>query len=200
MHALLEFLPLIGFGGGYLIGKAVNPDAAMYYLSYGAIIGTLLQFAIYRLRKLKMQKTTLVTGYIFIIFAALTIILQNDLFVKLKPTVVSWAFALFFIGYLLIKKQSVLELMIGEQFSMPTANWIKLNHAWVIFNILVGLANLIVVWRVSKGVWDNDVWFYFKVALVPISLLFIVAQTVYLFKNGSVNDTPDRLDNDKRRM
>ncbi len=105
MHALLEFLPLIGFGGGYLIGKAVNPDAAMYYLSYGAIIGTLLQFVIYRLRKQKMQKMTVITGYIFILFAALTIILQNDLFVKLKPTVVSWAFALFFIGYAVIKKQ-----------------------------------------------------------------------------------------------
>lgn len=187
MHALLEFLPLIGFVGGYLIGKAVNPEAAMYYLSYGAIIGTLLQFAIYRLRKQKMQKMTLITGYIFILFAALTIILQNDLFIKLKPTVVSWAFALFFIGYAVIKKQSILELMIGEQFAMPPANWMVLNHAWVIFNVIVGLVNLIVVWQVTKGVWDNDIWVGFKAALVPVSLVFIVGQTIYLFKKGTIN-------------
>lgn len=192
MHALLELLPLVGLGGGYLVGKSVNPEAAMYYLSYGAIIGTLLQFAIYKIRQERMQKTTLITGWVLIGFAAITIILQNDLFIKLKPTILSWAFAAFFLGYVWWKKQSVLELMIGEQFQLPAAKWLTLNWAWIIFNFLVGLANLIVVWQIQQNVWPNDAWVSFKIALLPVSLLFVAGQTFYLFKNGALTNDDSR--------
>lgn len=188
MHALLELLPLIGLGGGYLIGKSINPDAAMYYLSYGAIIGTLLQFAVYRLRRQKMQKMTLITGWLLIIFAALTIILQNELFVMLKPTVLSWAFALAFWGYAQFKHQTLLELMIGAQFDMPANKWLTLNWAWVVFNAVIGLANVVIVWQVENGGLSNDAWVSFKFALMPISLAFIVGQSVYLFKNGQLRE------------
>lgn len=186
MHALLELLPLVGLGGGYLIGKSVNPEAAMYYLSYGAIIGTLLQFAVYRLMGKKMQKTTLITGILLIAFAALTVILQNDLFVKLKPTVLSWAFSLGFLGYAWFKKQTLLELMMGAQFELPQPKWMTLNWAWVIFNFLVGLVNLIIVWRITQGQLSDDAWVSFKFVLLPITLVFIAGQTFYMFKNGAI--------------
>ncbi len=201
MHALLELLPLVGLGGGYLLGKSVNPEAAMYYLSYGAIIGTLLQFAVYKIRGAAMQKTTKITGWALIIFAAITIILQNDLFIKLKPTVLSWAFAAFFLGYAWRKKQSVLELMMGEQFTLPSAKWLVLNWAWVVFNILVGAANLLVVWQIQQGNWHDDSWVSFKMALLPISLVFVVGQSVYLFKHGAIKDNnhPQKSDQSNQR-
>ncbi|PIE42385.1 MAG: hypothetical protein CSA47_00775 [Gammaproteobacteria bacterium] len=186
MHALLELLPLIGLGGGYLMGKSINPDIAMYYLSYGAIIGTVLQFAIYRAMRQKMQKMTAITGWLLIIFATLTIVLHNDLFVKLKPTVLSWAFAVAFLASAFWTKQTLLELMMGGQFDMPAPNWLKLNWAWVIFNFLVGLANLVIVWQITQGVLSDDSWVTFKFSLLPISLVFIGGQTVYLLKNGKV--------------
>lgn len=185
MHALLELLPLIGLGGGYFIGKAINPDVAMYYLCYGAIIGTLLQFSVYKIRRQRMQKMTLITGLVLITFAAITIILQNDLFIKIKVTILSWAFALAFLGYAWVKKKTLLELMMGEQFAMPHKNWLTLNWAWVIFNFLVGLVNLFIVWQITQGQFSNDAWVDFKIALFPISLIFIVGQTVYLFKKGT---------------
>ena len=191
MHALLEFLPLIGLAGGYLLGKSINPDEAMYYLSYGAIIGCAIQFALYKLTKKKMQKTTLITGLLLVIFAAMTIIFHNDLFVKIKPTVLSWAFAIAFIGYAFVKKTTLLELMMGAQFKMPPHKWLNLNWAWIIFNFLVGLANLIIVWQIHLGQLSDDVWVSFKVALLPISLVFIVGQTIYLLKNGvAKEETP----------
>lgn len=200
MHALLELLPLIGLGGGYFLGKSISPDEAMYYLSYGAVIGTLIQFAIYRLTGQKMQKMTAITGWLLIAFATLTIVLQNDLFVKLKPTVLSWAFAAGFIGYAAIKKQTILELMMGGQFSMPAANWLTLNWAWVVFNFLVGLANLLIVWQITQDTMTDDTWVSFKLALLPISLVFIAGQTVYLFKHGQMNESKEEPSNDKREM
>lgn len=188
MHALLEFLPLVGLGGGYLIGKSINPDAAMYYLSYGAIIGTIIQFAVYKITQQKMQKTTLITGWLLIAFAAMTIIFQNDLFVKLKPTVLSWAFAAAFFGYAVVKKSTLLELMMGSQFEMPAKKWFTLNWAWIIFNVLVGLGNLVVVQQITNGQLTDDAWVSFKIALLPISLVFIIGQTVYLMKNGKMTD------------
>lgn len=192
MQALLELLPLVGLGGGYLIGKSVNPEQAMYYLSYGAVIGTLLQFAVYKLSRQKMQKTTAVTGWLLIVFATLTIVLQNDLFVKLKPTVFSWALSIGFLGYAYFKKQTLLELMIGSQFELPTAKWRTLNWAWVIFNFLVGLGNLFIVQQIIQGQLNDDAWVSFKFALLPISLIFIAGQTVYLFKHGQAKAPADQ--------
>lgn len=203
MQALLEFLPLLGMAVGFLLGKSINPEQAIYYLSYGAVIATVLQFAIFKLRGEKMQKMTLITGWLLIIFASLTIILQNPLFVKLKPTVLSWAFALFFWGYAFFTKTSLLERMMGEQFQMPRPNWISLNWFWVIFNFLIGAINLWVVATLSE-----DAWGTFKLVVLPIaSLLFVVGQTAYLFKNGQMvdkadadkeNNTPDN--NNQREM
>lgn len=196
MHALLELLPLIGLGGGYFIGKSINPEQAMYYLSYGAIIGTLLQFAVYKLTQQKMQKMTAITGWLLIAFATLTIVLQNDLFVKLKPTVLSWAFAAGFIGYAYLKKQTLLELMIGSQFELPANKWFTLNWAWVIFNFVIGLVNLLIVWQITQGGLSNDAWLSFKFALLPISLVFVAGQTAYLLKFGKMKDSS----NDQKEM
>lgn len=196
MYALLELLPLIGLGGGYFIGKAIAPEQAMYYLSYGAVIGTLLQFAVYKISKQKMQKMTAVTGWLLIAFATLTIVLQNDLFVKLKPTVLSWAFSAAFLGYAYIKKSTLLELMIGSQFELPVAKWFTLNWAWVIFNFVIGLANLLIVWQIAQGGMSNDAWLSFKFALLPISLVFVAGQTAYLLKFGKMKETP----NDQQEM
>lgn len=197
MHALLELLPLMGLVGGWFVGKSINPAEAMYYLSYGAIIGTLVQFGVYKLRNQRMQKTTLITGLTLIGFATITIIFKNDLFIKLKPTVLSWAFAAFFWGYAFLKKHSVLAVIMGEQFSLPASKWLTLNWAWVIFNVLVGFANLFVVWKISQGDWSNGAWLAFKGALLPISLLFIAGQTVYLFKHGHTKDIEH---NDQQKM
>ncbi len=196
MNALLEFLPLLGLGAGYFIGKSINPELAMYYLSFGAIIGTLLQFALFKLRREKMQKMTLITGWLLIIFASLTLIFQNPLFVKLKPTVLAWAFALCFWGYAFIKKQSLLEMMMGGQFKMPPQNWLTLNWFWVIFNVLVGAANLFVVSQMSE-----DAWATFKLVVLPIaSLIFIAAQTYYLLKKGTMTANTKAQEPDQRKM
>lgn len=194
MHALLELLPLIGLIGGYFLGKSIHPDEAMYYLSYGAIIGTLLQFGLHKLLKLRIQKMTLITGLMLIGFAVITIILRNKLFIQLKPTVLSWGFALFFWGYAWLKKQSVLELMMGGQFTLAKEKWLTLNWAWIVFNVLIGAGNLFVVWQISAGHWGEGTWLGYKSALVPISLVFIVGQTMYLLKHGKQKSSQDNSD------
>lgn len=199
MQALLELLPLLGLAGGWLIGKSVNPAEAIYYLSYGAIVGTVLQFAIYKLSHKKMQKMTVITGWLLIAFALLTIVLHNPLFVKLKPTVLSWAFALFFWGYAFFTKKSLLERMMGEQFCMATAHWLTLNWLWIVFNVLIGIINLWVVMSLTEQAWAT-----FKLVVLPIaSFVFIAGQTIYLFKHGEMiekSDTAADSSNDQRKM
>ncbi len=196
MHALLELLPLLSLVAGYFIGKSINPDEAMYYLAYGAIIGTLLQFAVYKLSKQKMPKMTFITGIFLIVFASITIIFHNDLFIQLKPTVLSWLFAIFFWGYAFIKKRSILEQMMGAQFDLSAQKWLTLNWAWVVYNFLIGAANLFVVWQIQQGIWESGAWLVFKGALLPISLVFIAGQTVYLFKNGKIKNTANDSNDD----
>jgi len=191
MHALLEILPVGAMLIGYLSGKVLNADEAMYFLAYGAIIGTLMQFALYRWQKRKMSTMVLATGVILIVFAAITLISHDDLFIKIKPTVLSFAFALFFWGYAVLRKESVLKIMMAEQVELPAHKWMILNWAWIIFNALIGLVNLIIIWQIQQGRLGNDSWVTFKTALLPVSLAFVAGQAVYLFKHGRIINTDE---------
>ncbi len=187
MSIILEFLPIFGLGMGWVIGKQIDPTQTTYFLAYGAIAGTLLQFAIYKLRKEKIKKMVLLTGAIFIIFGAATIIFKNDLFLYLKPTVVSWLFAIGFFVYPFIKNETVLESMIGDQFKMTKKNWSILNYAWIIFNLLLGAINLYIALGVYTGDMPEDVWVKFKLwGFTSMTLVFIIAQTIFLFKFGEM--------------
>lgn len=188
MHALLEFLPIVGLLVGYLLGKSVAASEAMYFLSYGAIVGVLLQFLAYYLLKQKMQKMALVTAWLLLIFALITVVLRNDLFIKLKPTVAAWAFAVFFMGYAFLKKMPLLKTVMGQNVALADRDWWRLDSAWILFNAVMGFINLFIVLQIQRGAWSDDSWVTFKVALLPITLVFIVLQGIYIYKKGHFID------------
>lgn len=110
-------------------------------------------------------------------FGGLTVLFEDETFIKIKPTVVSALFGGFLlIGYVLGK--SPLKLMMGAMLDLKEEGWRKLTFRWALFFFFLAGLNE-VVWRMVS----TDTWVSFKVfGLLPLTLVFAITQTPLMHK------------------
>ena len=119
----------------------------------------------------------LISAVVVLIFGGLTLYWENDLFIKLKPTIVNTLFGLVLLGGLAFGKP-LLSLVMGSVFSLTDEGWKKLTFRWALFFFVLAALNEI-VWRTQT----SDVWVNFKVfGIMPITIIFALAQTPLLKK------------------
>ena len=113
----------------------------------------------------------LVTGVFVLVFGGLTLWLQDDHFIKIKPTIVNALFAgALFFG--LLANQPLLRIVFGEVFRLTDEGWRKLTLRWACFFMFLAVLNEI-MWRS----FSTDTWVNFKVfAVMPLTMAFAVAQ------------------------
>ena len=128
----------------------------------------------------------LITGVIVLIFGALTLWLQDETFIKMKPTIVNTLFgSTLLIGYLFGK--SFLRYAFDAAFNLDDEGWKKLTIRWGIFFFFLAAINEF-VWRN----FSTDFWVAFKVwGVMPISMIFMVFQMRVVMQHSLDNDTDD---------
>lgn len=127
----------------------------------------------------------LISGGVVFIFGALTLFLQNDTFIKMKPTIVNSLFAVVLLGGLFFGK-SLLGYVFGSAFKLDAEGWRKLTMRWGIFFIFLAIINEIVCRSFS-----TDFWVAFKVwGIMPITVLFTMSQMPLIMRH-SLEDKPD---------
>jgi len=113
----------------------------------------------------------LVTLFFVLVFGGLTLWLQDELFIKMKPTIVNCIFGTVLLGGLLFGK-SLLAYIFGSAFNLDEEGWRKLTLRWGVFFFFLALLNEI-VWRN----FSTDFWVAFKVwATMPITIVFMLTQ------------------------
>jgi intracellular septation protein len=118
-----------------------------------------------------------ITALIVIVFGGLTLALQNETFIKLKPTLVYLLFAVTLLGGLAFKKP-LLGMVFDAVFNLTDEGWRKLTLRWGLFFLAMAVLNEI-VWRN----FSTDAWVSFKVfGFLPITFLFAAAQFPLLQK------------------
>ena len=123
-----------------------------------------------------------ITAVVVTIFGGLTLVLRDDTFVKMKPTILYSLFA-GILGFGLLRGQSYLKYLMDELIPMRDEGWMKFTVRFVVFYLLLAVANE-VVWR-SYG---TDTWVNFRTFVLPAAnFLFIMAQ-VPLFQRYSLVD------------
>ena len=113
----------------------------------------------------------MVTAIIVLVFGTLTLVLHDETFIKLKPTIIYGLFAGVLGGGLLFGR-SFIAILFDQVFNLTPQGWRILTLRWALF--FLGMAALNeVVWRTQS----TDFWVSFKVfGVVPLTMLFAMAQ------------------------
>jgi intracellular septation protein len=141
-----------------------------------AIVGTAAQVALMWLLRRKVDNMLWVTLAIMVVFGGATLALRDPTFIKLKPTVLYWAFAGALIGYQTLAGKNLIRLLMEKSMSLPDAIWGKLNASWIAFFVVMGVLNLYIAYSFSEAVWVQ-----FKVfGGIGLMLAFVVLQAFML--------------------
>jgi len=115
---------------------------------------------------------------IIIVFGGATLVLQDETFIKWKPTVLYWLFATGLLVSNVIFKKNLIQTMMEKQMALPIPVWNQLNISWIIFFVVMGLINLYVAFN-----FPIDTWVSFKLfGATGLMLVFIVGQILMLNK------------------
>ena len=117
-------------------------------------------------------------AFIILVFGGLTIYFNNEVFFKMKPTIINIIFAVILYGGEIIKKP-LLKLLLGSALKLSEEGWAILTKRWIAFFIALGILNEI-IWRTQS----TDIWVSFKVfGILPITFLFTLSQFSLLKKH-----------------
>ena len=185
MKLLLDFLPLLLFFGAYKLwgiyaGTAVLMGATCVQMA-----------AIYAIDK-KLSTMHKATLGLILIFGALTLVLQDERFIKWKPTVLYAAMALALAVALWVYRKNFLKIMLGSQLNLPDPVWNRLTVAWMLYCLFMAAINGYVA-----AFWTTDAWANFKLWGYIFPVAFIVGQGFYVARHmqdepeaAAASDTP----------
>jgi intracellular septation protein len=130
-----------------------------------------------------LPRMAVVTGVVVAVFGGLTLVLQDETFIKMKPTIVNGVFALILCFGLLVQNRSYLKYLMGEMLPMDDEGWRKLTVRWTWFFVFMACLNE-AVWRTQT----TEFWVSFKTfGNMPLTLAFVLAQTP-LMKRHMIDD------------
>jgi len=170
---LFDFFPLILFFAAY-------KWYGIFVATGVAIAASIIQVSVHWLRNRRFETAHLTTLGVIVVFGGLTLIFRDDTFIKWKPTIVNWIFAVIVLASLMGQRRTVLEFLLGEKIHLPVTIWRKVNLAWGLFFLVAGALNYYVAF-VFRSELDpqlrTDLWVNFKVfGLMGLTLVFAVIQ------------------------
>ena len=157
--------------GPLIVFFVVNSKAGIYWGTGVFMVATIVSLIASRFIFGRIPVMPLVSGACVIVFGGLTLWLQDDHFIKIKPTIVNGLFAAALFGGLLAG-HSLLKVVFGEVFRLNEEGWRKLTLRWACFFTVLAVLNE-VVWRTVS----TDTWVSFKVfAIMPLTMAFAISQ------------------------
>ena len=172
MKFLFDLFPVILFFIAFKL-------KGIYVATAAAIVGTFMQVGWLWLRGRRIDGMLWASLVIIVVFGGATLLLQNVTFIKWKPTVLYWTFAVALVVAERLFRRNLIRAMLGTQFQLPERLWTRLNWSWAAFFASMGCANLYVAFNYSQ-----DLWVDFKLfGTTGLMLLFVLAQALLLARH-----------------
>ena len=125
----------------------------------------------------------LISAVVVLIFGGMTLYWENEIFIKLKPTIVNTLFGIALLIGLAFGKP-LLSIVMGSVFRLTDEGWKKLTFRWALFFFVLAALNEI-VWRTQT----SDVWVNFKVfGIMPLTIIFALSQAPLISRYEQKDD------------
>ncbi|MBK8568502.1 MAG: septation protein A [Nitrosomonadales bacterium] len=171
MKLLFDLFPVILF---FVAFKMFN----VYVATGTAIVATIAQIGWVKWRHGKVDTMLWVSFAIIAVFGGATLILHDETFIKFKPTILYWVFAIILLGSNLLLKKNLMRTLLKEKMTLPTKVWNHVNLSWSLFFVLLGVVNLYVAFNFSTDAWVNFKLF----GATGMMLVFVLLQAMALSK------------------
>jgi intracellular septation protein len=180
MQALVDFLPVVIFFVAYRYFGIYTATAAI-------MVAMAAQLAYQWLRYRKVTKLFLATAIVVWVFGTITLALRNPIFIQWKPTIVSWFFALAFLGsHFVGERKTLIERTMSESFELDPQLCRQLSAMWIVAFTVLGAANLYVVYNFSEEIWVD-----FKVfGITGLTVVVAVIQGIWVYVKSAHSDAP----------
>ncbi len=143
------------------------------------IAATLLQIIWLKIRHGHVDKMLWISAALVVVLGGMTLYLQNPAFIKWKPTLLYWIFAMSLLAAQMLWKKNLLKSMMGKEIKMSEPAWQQITLAWVAFFTGMGFLNLYVAYHFS-----TDIWASFKLfGSLGLTLVFIFIQAWWMQKH-----------------
>lgn len=170
MKIFFDFLPVLLFFIAYKFYGIFVATAVV-------IVASLVQITFLWIKHRRLETMHLVTLVLVVLLGGATLLLQDETFIKWKPTAVNWLFALVFLASEFVGKKNIIQRMMESHLTITSPKvWTRLNILWVSFFLVMGLLNLYVAFNFETNTWVNFKLF----GMMGLTLVFVFIQGVYL--------------------
>lgn len=176
MHPLLKFALELG---PLVVFFVANGRGGIYLATGAFMVATFAALAVMWIIARKIAVMPLVSAGVVLVFGTLTLVLQDDHFIKMKPTLVNALFGGALLGGLWLRKP-LLPYVLGDVFVLTDQGWRELTIRWGVFFLVMAVLNEI-VWRHVS----TDTWVAFKTfGYLPLTLVFAMAQVPLMTRHA----------------
>ena len=177
MKLLIDFFPIILFFAAFKLWD-------IYMATAVAIVATIAQILWLRHSHGKVEPMQWVSLGVIVLFGGATIALQNETFIKWKPTVLYWLMGGTLAAGQLFFRKNLLKTLMGSQLDLPEPAWRVTNWSWIAFFAVMGVLNLWVAYA-----FDTDTWVNFKLfGGMGLMVVFVIGQALYLGRYMKVDE------------
>ena len=169
MKFLFDIFPVILFFVAYKI-------SGIFVATSVAIAATAAQIGWVWAKHRRVETMQWVSLALIVVFGGATLILRDETFIKLKPTVLYWLFGAALTISAWAFKKNLIRAMMEKQVTAPDAVWEKLLAGWIGFFVVMGGLNLYVAYNYDTAIWVNFKLF----GGIGLMILFVIAQAVML--------------------
>jgi intracellular septation protein len=162
--AFFDLLPLLLFFAAFTFWGIYAATAVAMAATGGQVLWL-------KLRGRPVAKHMWLTLGIITVTGGATIVLQDEWYIKLKPTALYWSLATALLVARIAFGRDLLQSMLGDRFDLPESGWRRMSLAWCAFLVCMGIANLFVASRFETQTWVQFKVFWSTGLMLGFSLL-----------------------------
>jgi intracellular septation protein len=179
--------------GPLILFFAANARFGIYVATAAFMVAIVVALGVSYALTRRLPVMPLVTAVIVLVFGGLTLVLHDELFIKVKPTIIYVLFGSVLLGGLAFRKP-LLGMVFDSVFNLTEEGWRKLTVRWALFFFVLAALNEI-VWRTQT----TDFWVSFKLfGVVPLTLMFGALQVRLLTKYEAKEEAASAAENQRR--